>query len=1309
MFLNKLILIICILLGSGINRLYANDNLFKHYETNTGLSSNQINCIAQDKLGFMWIGTANGLNRFDGTAFITFKKEDSLPKSLGNNYIDALHIDLDSNLWVGTHNGLYLQRYKTEQFELIKPTFGKWVTKIVCDKNGFIWFTCNGNLSKLDVKKRKIKVYRLGFAYTLTCTEDNAIWTSDNVGNLVKYDGELDRFTKHSIFNRSPRAITKEVQVLIDGGEHLILVGTKHQGIKIVNAKTGTYKDIFLRDGNNIATQIHNITEVEKNIFWVGTSIGLFVFDAVANKTKCIKRNPLDPHSLSDNDITSIKTDHEGGVWVGTKNQGLNYYNSRNNIFERYIPSSGHNYNMGLIRSITTDEQGNAWAATSTDILKFGNDGAVKLQYSSDIPISALLLDGKKLWIGKNTRGVEVVDAFTHQRLFSFGAFYDTDVFKKGTVNSFFKLMDNTVLIATTRGLYKCNPQKWEIKRIKAVPESINVSSVFEDGHGNIWIGSNYSGLFFSDRALQKITAVDIDFSDKGKFNNTVTSIAEDKNENIWISCEGRGIFMINGKTKDHINYTQKDGLPTDNCLKIMTHNNQIWVSTSAGLCVLSMKEKRFITFTQQDGLLSNQFCENSGAKSERTLFFGSTLGLVSLIAEDVNLLYSKPVLFNTNFMVNNQNIRSSVIVNKSQNLITKEKPISLSYDFFNATFSFNPVCYASSSSIMYSYRIDGLDTLWTPLGNSNKVLFTRLRAGTYTLMIKASNVRENWTAEHHVKIIVRPAWWFSNLAYALYFTVFCCIAFMSGRFLWKRNNERHKRNLERWEARKDRELYQAKINFFTLLVHEIRTPLTLIKAPIESLAHTKNAEQLDKYINLIKSNAERLLQLVTQLLDFRKIEQDDILLSFTKTEINTVLKDIIGQFEMYAESRKIEMTLVEDRPIIQAFVDLDAFKKIISNLITNALKHAERFVHISLNTVNENVNVEIRNDGPPIPLSEQKKIFEPFYRAKTSEGKEGSGLGLPLAYSLAKMHKGNVLLTTENTITVFKLSLPIHQSVEFEFSVNDNKLPTQKHVVQDKPYKILIVEDDSEILSYLADELSLEYNVSTAENGASALKILEEQELDLVISDVAMPKMDGFELCHLIKSKLIYSHIPFVILSALYQTEKQVEGLSLGADVYIEKPFAISYLRAQISSLLQNRRRIRQSFSSSPQIDLSALAVTEADNQFVQKLNEVILANINDPDLDVDYIAEELCMTRRSLYRKIQGVSDLSPSEMITVLRLKRAAELIVTRDVKMFEVAEEIGYKTRTSFTRSFTKQFGISPTEYAKKFGQGKKYLY
>ncbi len=641
---------------------------------------------------------------------------------------------------------------------------------------------------------------------------------------------------------------------------------------------------------------------------------------------------------------------------------------------------------------------------------------------------------------------------------------------------------------------------------------------------------------------------------------------------------------------------------------------------------------------------------------------------------------------------------------------ITFTDKIKLNYDQSTFSIDFAALVYTDYETAEYAYKLDGVDKDFTHLKKNRKVFYTKLSPGTYTFLVKAANSSGIWNEEPRKLIIqITPPFWLSIWAYLIYGLLFLGLMYLITVYINRKISLKNKRRLEQLENQKEKEIYEAKIEFFTQITHEIRTPLTLIKGPIETVIkrYESQPEVLD-YLYTMEKNADRLLDLTNQLLDFRKIESREYQLNYLRTDVSGLLDENFQRFRNAVEEKRLDYQLRLPESSYYSVIDPEALNKILSNLLSNAVKYAKSLILVSFEVADGDLKIIISNDGYLIPDEMKERIFESFVRLDVTSSEVGTGIGLALARSLAVLHGGTLKVESKSKMNVFVLSLPIVEGQDIALPANNvadlasivQPVEEQADMLVQERANILLVDDNADILDYLSKELGRFYDCSTAGNGLIALEMMKNKSPQLVVSDVMMPLMDGFELCRNIKTDLSISHIPIILLTAKNTAQSRIEGLETGADAYMEKPFSPEHLLAQIQSLLNNRNKLREYFASSPLVHLKSIAHSRPDEILLEKINAFILKNLGDKDLDVGQLADTMNMSRATFYRKLKSVSNLSPNELINITRLKKAAELLLSTDYKIQHIATLTGFASQAQFGRSFTRQFGITPSGYAQR---------
>lgn len=1294
---------------------------FKHYQVEQGLSNNTVYSCLQDEKGFLWLGTKDGLNRFDGYTFKIFRHNPSDQKTLSNNMVHALSLDKNGSLWVGTDQGVDHYDPETETFTHLNTPGNDGIRCIIQDNYDNCWFIAGAALMKYNKKTAKITNYwsYQHFEATSLAFNNGDMWLSTTAGTIEKLNQASRTFTSYDVFKNSRRVASNFIEKIYYACNNKIFIGTTSQGFKEFDCIKGTYRDMLTYNADKTEVYVRDFVKYNDNEYWIATESGLFMYNVSKGTFTNIKKHYNDPYSLSDNAIYILYKDIEGGIWAGTYFGGLNYYPKQHSLFNKYYPAEKNTLQGNVVREICKDMYGNLWLGTEDNGLnKLSPDKGTWTHYYpgasngiSNSNIHGLLADGNYLYIGTFERGLNVFNIKTGkvEQVFIAGA--GKNALKSNFIVGFLKTRSGVILINTTRGLYRYNINSRNFTLIDKIPPNDFIYSMMEDHNGKIWLGTVRDGIYCYDINNNTSIKLPYTYSVKDALKTSIINgIFEDSNNNLWFATEGLGLWYYNTDHKIFKYYDSNSGLPSNYIFKILEDNNKnLWVSTSRGLISLNLNNSDIKVYTKANGLLSDQFNYNSAFKdADGTMYFGCVRGMISFNPSLFTKNEFVAPVYITGFQVHNREIS----VNGKDSLLKQSiictKKIKLNYDQSSFSIDFASLSFPSPEMTRYKYIMKGLDKGWTILKTNRKVYFTQLSPGHYTFTVKAANNNGAWTnKETTVEIEIAPPFWKSVWAYIFYTLLLAVTVYYLLRRYHTNIRQKNERLIQVLENDKEKELYNAKIEFFTNVAHEIRTPLTLIKAPMEKvMKKAYHVPEIHSNLKIMERNTNRLLELTNQLLDFRKTETNGFSLNFVKTDITELLADTYLQFKTMAEQKNLTYELKHPDRNLYAYVDIEAFTKIISNLINNAIKYASSVIEIELMEYTEqdtSFTIIIKNNGYLVPPELRDRIFEPFFRMKESEKQIGTGIGLSLSRSLTDLHKGLLFLNDSvNNFNIFTLTLPIHQEKEFDLHNTSYDYEHSGIINREENFDfmkpiILLVDDNPEILDFIANELTEKYAVIKAMNGQEALDIIDAENIQLIICDVMMPVVDGFELCKRVKTNFDHSHIPIILLTARNTLQSKIEGLEVGADAYIEKPFSPEHLQVQIANLLINRNKIKDYFASSPLAHIKTMAYSKPDESFLDKLNAVIYKNIQDADLDVEQIANFMNMSKPTLYRKVKAISNLTINELINITRLKAAAKLLEEGDYKIYEVANMVGYSSQSHLGRNFLKQFGTTPTEY------------
>lgn len=1308
---------------------------FKNLSVQNGLSQNTVNTILQDKQGFMWFGTKDGLNRYDGLSFRKFKHDDRSQRSIGNNFITALYEDEKGNIWVGTDVGLYIYYPEKDFFEHFTELSAEntkiehTVTAISGDNQGCVWVAVESQgLFCYKLEKEKLRNYTLeNFSFLTTnvqtfafdnsgtlwigCYGDGLFYSKDRLKTLHPYLSPVDN--KETYAN-------DVVTCLVKGAYNCLYVSSLKGGVKELNLTSNKLHDLLLADENGESVFCRELLVASDNELWIGAESGLYIYNLRLGKFVHLRSSINDPYSLSDNAIYSLCKDCEGGIWIGSYFGGVNYYPRFYTNFEKYYPKGTENGLHGKrVREFCQDNQGILWIGTEDGGLNRFNPKTKTFSFftpsNAFTNVHGLCLVDNHLWVGTFSKGVKVVDTRTGAIV---KTFQKTDSPRSLIDNSVFSICRTTtgdIYLGTLFGLLRYNKQSDDFDRIPELNGRF-VYDIKEDSGGNLWLATYANGAYCYNVSEKKWKNYLHDESNpKSLPYDKVVSIFEDSHRQVWLTTQGGGFCLFHPETETFTSYNLADGLPNDVVYQIVEDKDGLfWLTTNNGLVCFQPTTGAMKVYTTSNGLLGDQFNYRSSFETEDgTIYLGSIDGFVAFNPKNFSENKSLPFIVITDFLLFGKEVYVGEPGSPLEKSITFSDELVLQSNQNSFSFRVAALDFQAPRMSKIMYKLDGFDADWLTVGESPIVTYSNLRYGNYTFRVKVSNSDGVWNEEGiSLKVHILPPFYFSIWAYFVYVLLIVGCSVYTFLYFKRRSNRKHRRQMEKFEQEKEREVYHAKIDFFTNVAHEIRTPLTLIKGPLENIILKKEVDKETREdLDIMKQNTERLLNLTNQLLDFRKTESQEFRLNFVECNITEVLKETHRRFTSLAKQKGLKFLLNVPAQDFYAHINREAFTKIISNLLNNAVKYAETYVHIFLEVDDseENKKFHLRtiNDGVIIPDEMKEEIFKPFVRFNEKDDGRvtaGTGIGLALSRSLAELHQGSLVMLEGEEANCFYLTLPVVQNTTIKLASEVTagiesviEAHTEQTENREDRATVLIVEDNPDMLAFVARQLADSYVVLTATNGSEALEILDGHYVSLVISDVVMPVMDGFELCKKIKSDLNYSHIPVILLTAKTNIQSKIEGMELGADAYIEKPFSVEYLHACASNLIQNREKLRQAFTQSPFVAANTMALTKADEEFIQKLNEVIQMNLSNPDFCMENMADGMNMSRSNFYRKIKGVLDLSPNEYLRLERLKKAAQLLKEGENRINEICYTVGFNSPSYFSKCFQKQFGVSPKDF------------
>lgn len=1340
-----------------------NQNMLKHFLTvEEGLSHNEVTSIVQDNDGFIWIGTRGGLNRYDGYEFKVFNQLPGDSNSLVNPSIETLFVDSKGNIWIGTKSG------GVSKFD---PTTGKFkniinnyqissnilpsnrVLTFFEDSKGLIWMgTWNNGLILYDEACNSSKHYLKGTRISsIVGTSENRIWVGAGMSdNLFEFDAESDSFIRRANIRCRKILYDEHRNVLwIVGGDN-IGAGNDKNGLSKLDLRNNKISNYRIEDSKPNSTGLshsyYSLHLDENGKVWIGTwGTGLYLFDS---QTESFQRYLIYPETGGtlnrDYDaVLDIFEDRNNNIWLGTNGGGLCVLSDKLGFH-----SVGFNPepNKGLINtrimSLMEDKTGNLWIGTIGNGLLWTPDREnyyqvdnTTLTNKSRFFVIKYIFEDKSdiIWVGTNlgTYIVNFVDGFPQmveaRREFSNNTFDLTAV-------SFLDA-DNLFWIGTLdQGLYLLDKENYKLVKCFLDTDSLSnlksdrISYLFQDSRDRIWIGT-YNGLYVYNKSDSTIHITEDFFEIDGKFTgNIVTCIDEDQKGNLWIGTpNGLNKLTQTGENKFQlVFFTEKDGL-SSNFIKGIARDlmGNIWVSTNIGISKYSAKDGRLINFTENDGVRGKNFTEASVYHSKRgEIFFGGTQGITYFSPDEIieQQLALKPVF--TELSVLNQPVEVGKDYN-SRIILKKAFPetdeITLSYQQNKLEIKFSALDFESRGNNQYKYILENSDEKWNEIGTRRFIIFNNLKPGEYLLKVKSSNRHSIWNEEPAVlKIVIKPPFWQTWYALILYILVAVGIVTIVRWNAVKQVRLTNSLEMEKMQHVQDQKISEFKMQFFTNISHEFRTPLTLILAPLKEIINKKEKyqlnEELEHKINVVQNNSLRLMKLINQLLDFRKAETGNLKLFAGFFNLEDFVSEVCYPFYELAQINNIDFIFKSNLKNKEIWFDREKMEIIINNLVSNAFKFLRESgkIEVSLFEEEEDVLLSVSDNGPGINSAEIKHIFDRFYRIEKSEIDGSSGIGLAIAKQFVELHKGTILVTsqpgenTEFVVTLLKGNKHLQPDEMVKIETKDftlvNKENILSNVLQGKQKSnlqsntcILVVDDNEDVRNYLMELLGPIYMLETANNGIEGIEKVKHIKTDLIISDVMMPKMDGFEFCKKIRSMESTSAIPFIFLTAKSDEQFRLLGTQAGASDYISKPFDPNLLTEKVKNILERQKLLQKQYSKTIRIEPSDIEITSGEEIFIGKVISIIEKNLTNDNFTSEVLATQLNRSYSSLYRKLKKLTGLSTADFIRSIRIKRAAQLLADKEKTITQIAYEVGFNDVKHFRTVFQKQYICSPSEY------------
>lgn len=1301
-------------------------NIYKKYDVRSGLSGNCVRSILQDSIGYMWFATQDGLNRFNGIEFTNYGHSS---ESDDNRYMNIVMICPHSNnnqIWVASTEKLYLFDSRREKFSAFDKraddgTIVNSVFGLAYDNEGQLWIGTANGLFVYNERKETLKHYlhSLSDPHSLP---HNHIWVvrNDSYGTLwigtrnglAKYNPRTDNFTVYISEGTSfGRPACNEIISLMESSQGELWAGTWYGGLARFNKETGQFKYHFGEGDTLTIPRIRTLFQRTANSFYLGSDDGLYTFNTTTGE--CL----LTDDEQANQSIYACYQDREGGIWIGSYFSGVSYLSPKHKDIEWYFSNGSEPSLSGnVISQFCEDPDGNVWIATEDGGLNVFDPHTRKFKNhllganNSSVGyhnIHALLYNEGKIWIGTFSRGLYILDIQTGKtKNYRHNRDHPLSI-PNDHIYSIYKTQNGSIYLGTLSGFCQYDSKSDSFRTLEPL-SSIFIYDITEDSHGDLWLASKRDGIWRYNPRTGKLRNYRHHPNDPtSPSSNWVIRVYIDHKQNLWFCTEGGGICRYHYQQDHFENFSTKDNLPNNIIYGILDDfSGNYWLSSNRGLIRYEPQNKRAQLYTIEDGLQSNQFNFRSSLQTrDGKFYFGGVNGF--------NCFY--PFKLSINKVRPTASI-SAVYMHSSDDKISRSKrvpalggQVTIPYQVVSFDVLFESLSYVAPSKNRYAYKLDGIHKDWIYTDKHN-VSFLNLSPGEYTFRVKCSNNDEYWSNDDcclHIEVLPPP--WKSIYAKIFYLLIVLCTSYLLRILYLRKQRIVKQRKMKEMEQVKNQELFQAKITFFTQIAHEIKTPVSLIKAPLEAIMETHEwNSDVESNLSVIQKNTNRLLELIKQLLDFRKIDKEGYAFLFNQTDINRMIEETIDRFRAISLTGiSISASLPEEH--LQYNVDQEALTKIVSNLLSNATKYARTQIVVILNehpsTQGRMLTICVRDDGPGIPQDEYTKVFEPFYQAgNTAHTGSGVGIGLSLVKLLVEKHNGQVYINPNYTkgceVCVQIPYLEPYVLETHSISPMLSETPVSDKEPESTRYSLLIVEDTTDMLEFLAKNLGNSYTIYKASNGKEALNCLEKTTVDLIISDIVMPDMSGFELLKAIRVDDMLCHIPFILLSALDSIDSKIMGLDYGADAYIEKPFSLSHLKATINNLLENRRMLFKHFTSVPDMSYDQTLMNKTDVKWINTVNEIITQNFTNEEFTIDRLAEEMAISRSNLQRKLKGLTGMPPNDYIRLIRLKTAGELLREGEHRINEVCYIVGFNNPSYFARCFQKQFGILPKEYVKK---------
>ena len=1347
-----LLLLLCSIVNIPTN-IYGQSTLqkFKHLTRDNGLSSNRVNYIMEDSQGFVWFGTEDGLNKFDGYSFEVYRDLQGQLGSIPDNSIDYILEDNNCNLWLATRKGLVYFDRMNQKFDVVlnqelkDSSIGNInITSLCFDKQSNLWIGTYKGLFIYDIKNERLdfisylpdnktinsKSHRV---YCLYKDDKSDMWIGYEDG-LLKFNYQDSSFTSYFT-----ELNLQSVQVIKQDSKLDYWIGSDKMGLYYIKGHPdkGVTRIFNKNNGDFISNRIHGLIEDEIDKFYILVRDGgLYYYNMETDGMRFIEHDIYNLNTINSTALISGFKSSNGIVWLGTYNSGVNYIDKAAKKFLHYKVNFKKNslFNNN-IRALLEDSDSNIWIGTKEGggLSRFNTKTEEFKNYKKtsrygglkdDYIFSICELNKSQLLIGTFRNGIALFDKNTEYfTYFTHNSKINRSI-SDNRVYSIYKDLQGIIWVGNYNDL-----QQFDIKKRKftTILDIKRPRCFCDEDEDRLWIGSKDHGLYIFNKISGKyINYLHNSNDPKSISSNDIYALQKDNKGNLWIGTK-HGINKFDFNKSEFVRYTEDDGLSANwICGLLLDDEDNVWVSSTNGISKLDRDNNEFHNYDIKDGLQGNEFEGYVALKTkDGHMLFGGRNGFNKFLPKEIIDNKKAPEIVLTGLKLFNR----EVVVGDSDSPL--KKPISftdeivLKHNQSAITIEYVALNFTSPEKNNYAYKLQGFDTDWINAGTNRSAVYTNIPPGEYTFFVKGSNNDNYWNDKGvKLKITILKPMWRTIWAYIIYVLVLAVLFYFIRRILVFRIKQNNLLKLERLDKKRIQELNNLKLRFFTNISHEFRTPLTLISGPLGKLMSYKNDNDEQKYLyHIMHNNVQRLLILVNELMDFRKAEQGKLKLNVEQSDFVVFIQQIVDCFEDTALENRINFSFDYDlSDFSKLWFDKSVIDKVILNLLSNAFKYTpiNGQIKIGIFINGGNVIVKVIDSGRGIPEEKFDNIFERFYQVddKNITNIQGTGIGLSFSKRLIELHHGTITVESEfGKGSTFMINFPINKSSYNNSEIARNKssnllhenLGLNKLANEDndfdsndkvnRPEKVLIVEDNKELRKFIAKSLSY-FEILTANNGKEGYKIANTKIPDIIISDIMMPEMNGLELCKKLKTQFATSHVPIILLTAKTEMSQKIEGIETGADAYIEKPFDINYLEARVNSLLMQRSVLRKRYSNESDIDAEELVQNIHEKKFIDKTKCIIEKNISNSDFSVETFGFELGLSRSQLFRKFKSIYGLKPSEFIRNERLKQSKKLLLEGEHNVNEIADLVGFKSSSYFITSFKKYYKKTPIGFISK---------